>query len=425
MAGFTIPATGACFKISGYLSAQVESGNVMPGYSWGFMPGHASVAPGTSTNLGPWTSGTSPGAALNARNSLGWTTRTSLVIDARQDTEFGVLRSYAELRFENGNGFDNTHAGSFVNIAYVQWAGITAGKASSFFPLFGGGEAWANIFSPDQQSSNVPDQLAYSAKFGNVLATIAAQSTGTNKSVSGPPGNQTIIGSGGGTNIEANTTTLGMEAPDVVAAFRLKESWGTLQLSGVAHPIHVQDSLGYAENKWGWGALAGMKFNLPALGPGDIIQVQGVWTRNAIRYSGIPDGIWGENGAVNGNGLPMVVADTWSNGDGSFATPTAWSIGGTFEHRFSPAFALDPEASYANLRWSGVIGNVIPAAANSWIVGGVAHWDPVPQLDFAVELLFQDTRQSRASGASLSPGVASFPADADGFAGRLYATRSF
>ena len=136
--------------------------------------------------------------------------------------------------------------------------------------------------------------------------------------------------------------------------------------------------------------------------------------------------MWGENGAVNGNGLPMVVADTWSNGNGTWATPTAWSIAAIVEHHFSPQFFVFPEVAYAQLHWSGLTSpEAIPANAYSWIVGGVFHWDPVPQLDFALELFYQYTRQSTPTGAVLVAPVAAFPNLADGFATRLYVTRNF
>jgi hypothetical protein len=170
-----------------------------------------------------------------------------------------------------------------------------------------------------------------------------------------------------------------------------------------------------------------VKFNLPTLGAGDNIQVQGVWTKNALWYSGIPDGMWGENGAVNGNGLPMVVADTWSNGNGTWATPTAWSVAVTAEHHFSPTFSLDPEFAYAELHWGGMgpaALQVLPANAYSWIVGGVFHWDPVPHLDFAFEVLYETTHQTTPVTDTLV-GVASFPHNEDGVAGRFYITRDF
>src|SRR5579872_6027452 len=405
MAGWILPGSDTCFKISGYITGQIEAGNLRKSYAWTYGPGFAGVGLGTPTF---------------DRHEFGWTTRANIDFDARQDTAYGVLRGYAEIQFENGNGFDNTGTGAYINRAYVQWAGLTAGKANSFFSFFGGGEGWANLFSPDQQGFNQPDLLAYTATFGGGFsATIAAQSSGSN-GFSGP-GTQFAAG--------GNATWGGQRWPDFVAALRVDQSWGAAQLSGVAHNVRLGDGLGSPVGNtldtWGWGVLGGVKFNLPTFGPGDNFQVQAVYTRTAICYSGIPDGIWGENGAVNGNGLPMVVADAWSNGNGSWATPMVLSVTATFEHHFSPVFSLDPEFAYANLHWSNVLGNVIPSNANSWIVGAVAHWDPVPHLDFAFELLYQNTHQSTPAGAALAPGVASFPNNTDGLAGRFYVTRDF
>ena len=61
----------------------------------------------------------------------------------------------------------------------MTWAGITAGKAQSFYSFTGGGDNWANFLSPDQKGFNEPNLLAYTASFGGgFTATIAAQSQG-------------------------------------------------------------------------------------------------------------------------------------------------------------------------------------------------------------------------------------------------------
>src|SRR5271163_3151494 len=79
---------------------------------------------------------------------------------------------------------------AYINLVYLTCAGITAGKAPSFYSFTGGGPAWANFFSPDQQGFNQPDLLAYTASFGGGFsATAAVQSRGTNG------------GSGGGTDV--------------------------------------------------------------------------------------------------------------------------------------------------------------------------------------------------------------------------------
>jgi hypothetical protein len=96
---------------------------------------------------------------------------------------------------------------------------------------------------------------------------------------------------------------------------------------------------------------------------------------------------------------------------------------------------LDPEISYANLHWSGSQGQ-LSTNATSWIGGVVAHWDPVPQLDFELDLLYQATHQSTpgnwaATGGTVigTTGVvttpAAFKSNNDGFTGRLQISRSW
>ena len=70
---------------------------------------------------------------------------------------------------------------TYLNTGYLTWAGITAGKAQSFYSFIGGGDNWANFASPDRKGFNEPDLLAYTASFGGgFTATISAQSPGRN-----------------------------------------------------------------------------------------------------------------------------------------------------------------------------------------------------------------------------------------------------
>ena len=68
------------------------------------------------------------------------------------------------------------------------------------------------------------------------------------------------------------------------------------------------------------------------------------------------------------------------------------------------------------------------------IVGGVAHWDPVPLLDFSFELMYQNTHHVDPGQLDWPGGknvgtidgvVSSFKNNTDGVAGRIYITRNF
>ncbi len=314
-------------KITGYMTAQIEAGTLSQGYAY---------TTGSQLRYTP--------TSTNARNALGYTARAELETITKTNTAYGVLTSDVALQFNYGSGFDNTGAGNgFIDKGFVTWAGITAGKANSFFSFFGGGEGWANVFSPDQWGYNEPLLLAYTATFGGGFsATISLQ----DPVLTGPSAAQTLAGSD--EFFAGNSTVLGQRSPDIVASLDLAQGWGGAHIAGVAHQVYQQSVLdGSTSNTWGWAIDGGVKFNLPSLGAGDLVELQGVYSQNAIWYSGVSDAMWGENGAVNGNGIAMPVTDAFSNGNGTWATPDAWSLTALGEFHFGPNFAIDPEVSYA------------------------------------------------------------------------------
>ena len=163
------------------------------------------------------------------RHAIGWTTRANFGFDFASNTAYGPLIGHFDINSETGNGFDNTGTATYLNTGYLTWAGITAGKAQSFFSFVGGGDNWANFFSPDRKGFNEPNLLAYTASFGGGFsATISAESPGS------------VGSSGGGTNITQGSVVYGGQRwPDIVGALHYKSGWGEAQLSGVVHDVNV------------------------------------------------------------------------------------------------------------------------------------------------------------------------------------------
>ena len=122
------------------------------------------------------------------------------------------------------------------------------------------------------------------------------------------------------------------------------------------------------------------------------------------------------------------------------------------EHHFTPQFYLDLEGSVGQLKWSNqgggcyiygfgcgaaqfVQGSLSPTAT-TWLVGADLGWNPVNNLNFDLELMYQDTNQQKPSGfigtvyntggvggAFLVPG--DWHGVSNGFAGRFRITRYF
>jgi hypothetical protein len=488
--GFVLPGSDTCFKISGYITGQVEGGNVKTAYYQGTPAAVVTSGNGPLTNNLSAVRGRSAvgaGAALltaplpnvqiivpngtENRDTFGYTTRFNLTFDAVSNTAYGPLVAHGEYQFNHGGGYDNAGTGGSdggLNRAYVTWAGITAGKIDSFFSFTGGGLAWNNFFSPDRKGFDQPDVLAYTASFGGGFsATISiedpynSQSNGlTISNLQGGGSTGTYMGFLG------SATEGGMRAPDVVGSLDVKQAWGTAHLAGVAHNVRAEGCYGAplvppfapvctaanpasgnggsypskaSLDKWGYAIDAGVSFNIPNLPAGSMVGVTGSWSQNADRYGGLPDAMNGEEGSVNGNGQNMAIGDAFLNRNGTWATPTSWSVSGYGAFQVTPQVNLGIEGSYGENHWTSE-GPTSPLYdSKAWLIGGVAHYDPVKNLDFEFELLYEnvknDTPGNYISGAS-ALGAAyctlagkqcttSFQGTSDGFQARMQITRNF
>jgi hypothetical protein len=180
-------------------------------------------------------------------------------------------------------------------------------------------------------------------------------------------------------------------------------------------------------DKWGWGVNAGVSFNIPSL-PGTIIGVTGAWSKNAIVASGLSGGMWGEQGCANGNGQCIAMGDAFANGNGTWASPEAWTVTGWAQVQINPQVSLGVEGSYGQIRWSNTPALTLLSNSKSFLIGGVAHYDPVKNLDFEFELLYQGSTTAQPTGYIAGNGVTTtntWQSKADGFAARFEVTRSF
>ena len=216
--GWTLPGSDTCVKLSGYITAQFVGGNLNTQYN---QAGYASVYNALPAGTDPVLAGSSllcspclgrhrrrqrtadrrllvaahshrrPATRRRTRtfyrNATGWSMRSNFGFDFASNTAYGPLIGHFDFQADLGNGLDplngstSTNSAVYANTAYLTWAGITAGKAASFYSFTGGGDNWANFFSPDQKGFNEPILMAYTSSFGGGFsATLAAQSPGTN-----------------------------------------------------------------------------------------------------------------------------------------------------------------------------------------------------------------------------------------------------
>lgn len=424
-AGFYyIPGTDTCIKLGGYLRADV-------------------VVNSNSDNTGN-TAGAG-GANNRFTNAYTWRSREDLNIDTRTATEYGVVRTFADVVFTwtsdsfagNGTGAtvyapigpspfgqagNNASAGanSFgtlgVYYAFIQFAGFTMGKSISQFSapwtnypgnnfdgLVGGGGAVTGV-----------NQFTYTAQFGNgVTAAISAQdpTAYTQAGVNN-------ISAGGlfGASDYGNTV-----APDIIGTVAVDQGWGFFKASLATHDNHAAyygatELTGHPDDKWGWaGQLALSIKNIPT-GPGDTINVQGVYTDGATRYN-IQDlsqaggmAIYGGTtlpGAYQSVGFGAAPDTVFAAGTQQQLTKT-WGGRGAFNHNWDPYWSTSIYGAYAAVRYNStakalICGNATWSAPTvtscnpDYAVaqaGIITRWTPVKNLTFSGDLTYTHLAQN-------------------------------
>jgi len=421
IAGFIIPGSDTCLKISGYVNAQIAAGNLKDSYPSYNLAGGA---------------GTGAYIATKYTSDIGYYTRGQVNFDAVTNTAMGPLLAHIELQGDAGdNRFDSTAGGTVINSAYVSWAGITAGKHGSFYDYFAGGDTWKDFFSPDHSGTPI-NLLAYTATFGGGFsATVSLEQNETTSNIS-LPWSYTTTSSGkafAGT-VSPSGTPLGVRAPDIIAALDVTQSWGGAHLAGVAHNVRLEYSgLSSTDlDTWGYGVIGGVTFNLPMLSAGSKIAFQAAYAHGAFAYSGAGSPAWGEqdNGMnTNGNGTLFPSADAiYSVHGASWTLSDAWSAAAQLTWKVSPNFEIDPELAYAEVDYGSEAANswgtYLSQKAEGWWVGAVFDWSPVKNLDFALDAVYESSHQSTPVGW-LTGTNGAFHNDSDGFNGRLHIVRSF
>jgi porin-like protein len=420
-AGFYyIPGTDTCIRIGGALRLNATFN-------------------GTANDV-PYWQGNTGGANSYNRNTFTIRDRFNLFVDSRAATDYGVVRTYANLQFDFVQGRENIAGGYVQNdFLFIQFAGFTFGKAVSMFD-----PQWAlskpfissGFLAGSNDQTGIP-MLAYTASFGNdVLATISLEdaqpyrSAGvvdTSASFMGPFGVPTT-GYGTTPNTFTGNAQTGDHVPDVVGHLRLEQGWGSLHVAAAAHEVHgtyynpADSNSGHPDSTWGYAASGAFELkNLPT-GMGDSFKAEATFANGAAKYvfGGLTDVIGGGRFAkIGGGGLPGQVGTmafgyvldgvyggtTAANGT-SIAKSNAWDVSAYYEHYWDPKWSTSVFVSYSHISYGGAGDALLLAAANAgrFTTGttvakgsfdfGIAEigtrtaWTPVQNLTLMVELLY-------------------------------------
>ena len=367
---FYIPGTDTCLRLSG--RARFEGGY------------QASYSRQNGTGNGD-TSGYQGRMRINldARTQTGYGTLRAFVrLDAGARTGYaGIGQSGTQQRIGQaypGLGIDSFGRDQqFANVdkAFIQFAGLTAGRASSFFDFYAHDfELGGGTLGSDSASTNL---LAYTVTAGNGLSATL--------SVEDPVFRRTPIFSPtvnpAGVTVNTNVANFALSnspvpvfigytngfpsrygfvdaiqrerLPDFVGALRLDQAWGSAQVSAASHELNVGNvgngagtgsgsniSLPHTNSVLGWAVQGGLKVNTPFVAPGDALYLQGAYGEGAQLYTGYSSytGSYTQSTAtIQGQKFAQYFADATINPfTGQLQTSQSVTVTAAYLHYWSP-----------------------------------------------------------------------------------------
>ncbi len=361
-------------------------------------------------------------------------------MDARTQTEYGTVRAVARLSVERRTGYATTGSGARagtiiqangvdtqgrlqtqVNIeaAFIQFAGITAGRAGSFFDFMAVDE-WHGM----AYSSATTNLLAYTASFGGGFsATLSVEDSNERRygssafdrvtGASASFGNDFLglggaaVGAGVGAQpVAGNNNVMPFgpaafsvvqrsRAADLVANLRLEQGWGSAQLS--AAMVSHNFAAGAPSDKWGYAIQGGVRINLPMLAAGSNLQLNAAYGQGANNY--VFGNAWtgATNNGFGGAGWGKFSVSTsdnvfvWNGATYSVVQAKAWSVAGALQHFWTPRLRSTLGVSYYTLdypTYMTVAGTSRLRDYGVLTVMGNLIWSPVRNMDIGVEVLY-------------------------------------
>lgn len=319
----------------------------------------------------------------------------ALIIDTRTDTEYGVVRSYFETRYQwrtsdPWSDGPNTPTGNKsaqldLRDIYVQFAGFTVGHTQSVFDFYGN----ANVFGTDAATIGDDTRLnliAYTYELSRSLSTTLALEDAADRQSGILARSPSLFGPA---DFQA-----GVGAPDVVANLKSQASWGTLQLSGALHQVSattLDTPLATVNGGWGYALQAGAMFNLPAFGEGDTLYLQAAYAKGATSYLGLQD----PSGAYD-------PPDAFLGAFGEVHKVSGWSATASFLHNWNEHWSSALFGGYAayDFNNTGVQASYGASGGTNLNVGGYLAFTPVKQFTIALQY---DYNSNAATNYRLTP----------------------
>jgi hypothetical protein len=362
-----------------------------------------------------------------SQDSIGFRARGRINLDSRTATAYGLLRTYIRMEMTRNTGaYGDASTSPNIAQAFIQFGGLTAGRAVSFFtdpnlpvPNFG------DLRFDDPSNAEV-NLLAYTFSFGNGFSATLSLEEGrwVNNELDFP-----LFGLGGPTPPLAPIafTYGGERMPDVVANLRYTGTWGGAQISGALHQIRdlafglatdggvtvpvINPVTGlpypaYADTDYGFAIGAHAYANLPFLGTGDTGWISATYTDGAVGYINAGQAGSIGNAFIGAGSLQLPFTDAFVDPvTGEFETNKAYGIAGGINHNWSPTWQTNVFGSWMRFDAPGIAQYAIPTTPattaagvagattgivdfNEYRVGANVIWTPVEGFLIGVEALY-------------------------------------
>ena len=494
---FYIPGTDTCLRVGGTIIAEEQlysvsyrMANTIFGQPNAFVIPKGALLPGPGYTPTALQYGNPTGAPISTFQSVG-----RIELDARTATEFGALRTF--LRVESvygtegnaatgslsggenfgGNNFSNNTAffatareTTILNKGFVQFAGLTAGRAQSFFDFY----ADAINFEMLRGSNATAGLFAYTYSFSDRFsATFSVEDSTSRRDYIGSTVGNFDFGSAVGLpgfGTAYASVPGGSRVPELVGNLRWDQDWGAIQLSGAAHQLRtvlyskdatLVNPTAYAlpvatSEDFGFATQFGVRLDLKNVVPeifavGDKLWIQATYEQGATGYimgnnlnfnGGPVNGNifygYGNGGVKAGNGWNYRPYDCiWTGANlGHCDKSQGWAVLAALKHYWTPTFASGFYGSYMGLRYSQAaladVGNGVGAVnTNEFRVATNLIWTPVKNFDLGTEIMYvRANHLNRPVGLVPDPwlmaiGLPTWKGVNGAFEGRVRAQRTF
>ena len=368
-----------------------------------------------------------------ADDTIGFLARGRVQLDARTATAYGLLRTFVRLEITRSTGvYNGSDSGISTSAqpaqAFIQFGGLTAGRAPSFF---------VNQDLPTGNWSTIsgfydfPDVnlLAYTFSFGNGFsATISLEDQFEARSFAASPFGPAPF---------TVFSPAGERFPDVVGQLKYSGTWGSAALTGafsqlrsnvlgagtIADPTPPGLVGTIPDTEYGWAISAQGHVNLPMLAAGDALFVAATYADGALGYLGI---------GTTGLGNQTVVGSSFATAANAFINPlngdietgSGWGVYAGLRHYWTPQLRSNIYGTYTAVEYDGAAELVGLGDFNVWQVGGNLIWSPVSGLDIGVEVLYTSLDEPRILNP-VTGAVVGTAGEDDIWSGRLRIQRDF